>query len=32
MGKLMEYVDIIVANEDAEKVFGIKAADTDVNR
>lgn len=31
MGKLMEYVDIVVANEeDAEKVFGIKAADTDV--
>ena len=27
----MEYVDIVVANEeDAEKVFGIKAADTDV--
>ena len=31
MSKLMEYVDIVVANEeDAEKVFGIKAADTDV--
>ena len=31
MGKLMEYVDVVVANEeDAEKVFGIKAADTDV--
>jgi 2-dehydro-3-deoxygluconokinase len=31
MSKLMKYVDIVVANEeDAEKVFGIKAADTDV--
>jgi len=31
MGKLMEYVDVVVANEeDAEMVFGIKAPDTDV--
>ena len=31
MAKLMEYVDVCIANEeDAEKVFGIKAADTDV--
>src|SRR5690606_33091671 len=31
MGKLMEYVDLVIANEeDAEKVFGIKAPDTDV--
>lgn len=31
MGRLMEYVDVVVANEeDAEKVFGIKAAETDV--
>ncbi len=31
MGKLMEYVDIVIANEeDAEMVFGIKAPDTDV--
>lgn len=31
MGKLMEYVDVVVANEeDAEKVFGIKAPETDV--
>ncbi|NMA94837.1 MAG: sugar kinase [Clostridiales bacterium] len=31
MGELMKYVDVIVANEeDAEKVFGIKAAKTDV--
>lgn len=31
MGELMEYVDVVVANEeDAEKVFGIKAAETDV--
>ncbi len=31
MGKLMKYVDICIANEeDAEKVFGIKAKDTDV--
>lgn len=33
MGRLMEYVDVVVANEeDAEKVFGIKAADTDVTQ
>lgn len=32
MGKLMEYVDICIANEeDAEKVFGIRAKDTDVS-
>jgi len=31
MGKLMEYVDIVIANEeDAELVFGIKAPKTDV--
>lgn len=31
MGQLMEYVDVCIANEeDAEKVFGIKAAATDV--
>ena len=31
MGGLMDYVDVCIANEeDAEKVFGIKAADTDV--
>ncbi len=31
MGKLMEYVDVCIANEeDAEDVFGIKAKDTDV--
>lgn len=31
MGELMEYVDVCIANEeDAEKVFGIKASDTDV--
>lgn len=31
MGKLMEYVDVIIANEeDAEKVFGIKATGTDI--
>lgn len=31
MAELMEYVDVCIANEeDAEKVFGIKAADTDV--
>nr|WP_155894499.1 sugar kinase [Desulfotomaculum nigrificans] len=31
MGGLMEYVDVCIANEeDAEKVFGIKAADTDI--
>mgnify|MGYP000896855056 CR=1 FL=1 len=32
MGKLMPYVDVCIANEeDAEKVFGIRAANTDVN-
>lgn len=31
MGRLMEYVDLCISNEeDAEKVFGIKAEDTDV--
>jgi len=31
MGQLMEYVDLCIANEeDAEKVFGIKAENTDV--
>lgn len=31
MGGLMDYVDVIIANEeDAEKVFGIKAVSTDV--
>lgn len=31
MGRLMEYVDVCIANEeDAEKVFGIKAENTDV--
>lgn len=31
MSKLMEYVDVIIANEeDAEKVFGIRAAEVDV--
>lgn len=31
MAELMEYVDVCIANEeDAEKVFGIKAADTDI--
>lgn len=31
MGGLMEYVDLLIANEeDAEKVFGIKASGTDV--
>lgn len=31
MGKLMEYVDVCIGNEeDAADVFGIKAADTDV--
>jgi 2-dehydro-3-deoxygluconokinase len=31
MGTLMKYVDLCIANEeDAEKVFGIKAKDTDV--
>ncbi len=32
MGELMPYVDVIIANEeDADKVFGIKAAGTDVD-
>lgn len=32
MGMLMPYVDICIANEeDAEKVFGIKAADSDIS-
>ncbi len=32
MGKLMEYVDVCIANEeDAEKVFGIQAENTDVS-
>lgn len=31
MGKLMEYVDVAIANEeDCEKVFGIKAVETDL--
>lgn len=31
MGRLMEYVDVAIANEeDCEKVFGIKAKDTDI--
>lgn len=31
MSELMEYVDVAIANEeDAEKVFGIKAKDTDI--
>jgi len=31
MGQLMQYVDVCIANEeDAEKVFGIKADDTDI--
>ncbi len=31
MGELMPYVDLVIANEeDAEKVFGIKASNTDV--
>lgn len=31
MGGLMEYVDVLIANEeDAEKVFGIKAGNTDI--
>lgn len=31
MGELMHYVDVLIANEeDAEKVFGIKASGTDV--
>ena len=32
MGKLMQYVDICIANEeDAQDVFGIKAEETDIN-
>ncbi|KPU44522.1 2-dehydro-3-deoxygluconokinase [Oxobacter pfennigii] len=32
MGTLMPYVDVCIANEeDAEKVFGIKASDTDIS-
>lgn len=32
MGKLMPYVDVCIANEeDADKVFGIRAAETDVS-
>ncbi len=32
MGGLMKYVDVCIANEeDAEKVFGIKAEDTDIS-
>jgi len=32
MGELMEYVDLCIANEeDAEKVFGIKADDSDIS-
>lgn len=32
MGRLMKYVDILIANEeDSEKVFGIKAADTNIS-
>ncbi len=31
MGELMQYVDVLIANEeDAEKVFGIKASGTDI--
>lgn len=31
MGELMQYVDVLIANEeDAEKVFGIKASNTDI--
>jgi 2-dehydro-3-deoxygluconokinase len=31
MGNIMQYVDVCIANEeDAEKVFGIKASDTDI--
>ncbi len=31
MGELCEYVDVLIANEeDAEKVFGIKASETDI--
>ena len=33
MGKLCEYVDVCIANEeDASDVFGIKAANTDVTK
>lgn len=33
MGEVMQYVDVCIANEeDAEKVFGIKATHTDINR
>ena len=33
MGRLMEYVDVCIANEeDAADVFGIKAANTDVTK
>lgn len=33
MGQLMQYVDVCIANEeDAEKVFGIKASNTDVTQ
>ena len=33
MGELMSYVDVCIANEeDAEKVFGIKAENTDVDK
>jgi len=33
MGTLMEYVDVCIANEeDADKVFGIRAENTDVDR
>lgn len=33
MSELMKYVDLCIANEeDADKVFGIRAADTDVER
>ena len=33
MSQLMEYVDVVVANEeDAEQVFGIKAANSNINR
>ena len=33
MGKLMEYVDVCIANEaDAEDVFGIKAENTDIEK
>lgn len=31
MAQIMQYVDVCIANEeDADKVFGIKATDTDV--